>query len=143
DRPHRPDRDAGLAHVQDQPGDALVLRSRRGGPDQELAVVRDVAARAPDLLSGYDVVGSVSLRAGRQRCEVGARAGLREALTPDRVTAQDPGEVRAALLLGSLGDQRGPRVHQPNEVDGDVRGPGARIPLEVDELLGARKPPGA
>ena len=51
--------------------------------------VGDLAERAPDLLAVHHVVVAVAHGAGAQRREVGAGAGLGEALAPHLVAAQD------------------------------------------------------
>ena len=96
----------GLVHVEDQPGDALVLRRVGVGAHEQLAVVGDVGPRAPDLLAGDDVVVAVAHGARAQRGEVGAGLRLGEALAPDALAAQDPRQVERALLVAALGDQR-------------------------------------
>ena len=83
DGPHRADLDAGLVHVEDEPGDALVLRRVGVGAHEQLAVVGDVGARAPDLLPGDDVLVAAALGPRAQRGEIGAGLRLGEALAPD------------------------------------------------------------
>ena len=57
----------------------------------EDAVVGDVSEGRPHLLSVDDEVVAVVLGPRPQRREVGARARLREALTPDLLAGQDLG----------------------------------------------------
>ena len=133
--PHRTHLDAGTAHVEDHPGDALVLRSIRVGADEELAVVGDVRARAPDLLAADHVFVALAHGSSAQRGEIGARLGLREPLAPHDLTFEDPRQVEAALLLGPLGDERGTCVRVADEVDADVRRTRRRVLLEVHQLL--------
>ena len=64
DGPHRPHLDAGLVHVEDQPGDALVLRRVGIGAHEQLAVVGDVGPGAPDLLAVDDVLVARRARPG-------------------------------------------------------------------------------
>src|SRR5262249_51769006 len=99
----------------------------------------DLGDAGPDLLAVHDVVVAGADRARAQRGEVGARAGLREALAPDLVAAEDLGHVPRLLLRGALRDQRRPAVQESDEVHADVRRPGARDLLVVDELLGERE----
>ena len=82
--------------------DALVLRGIRVGAHQHLAVVGDLGVRGPDLLPGDDVVVAVAHRLAAQRREVGAGAGLGEALAPDLVAAQDRRAGGPAAPRGSL-----------------------------------------
>ena len=136
--PHRPDLDAGLVHVEDQPGDALVLRRVGVGADQQLAVVGDVRPRAPDLLAGDDVVVAVALRAraratrGRSRRRAPRSPGTR------RVAAQDPREVvrRCSSLPSAI--SVGPACIMPTKLTLMYGRLGAGVLLEVDELLGDR-----
>ena len=143
DRAHRSYFHAGLVHVEDQPGDALVLRRVGVGAHEQLAVVGHVRTRAPDLLPVHHVLVAVPLRASAQRREI--RSGLRlgEALAPHALALQDAGEVEGALLIGAFRDERGPCVHHPDEVDADVRRVRAGVLLEVHDLLGHGQSPTA
>ncbi len=141
DRPHRPDLDAGLVHVEDQPRDPFVLGCVGIGADEQLAIVGHVGACAPDLLAVDDVLVAVPHRAGAQRREVRAGLGFREALAPHVLAPQDAREVERALFVGSFRDEGRARVHHAHEVDADVRGVGPRVLLQVHELLAHRKAP--
>src|SRR6185369_14562909 len=74
-----------------------------------------------------------------QRREIGARLWFRELLAPYALALQDAGEVKRALLVGALCDEGRARVHHSHEVDADVRRVGARVLLEVHELLAHRQ----
>ena len=143
ERAHRADLDARLVHVEDEPGDALVLRRVGVGAHEQLAVVGDVRARAPDLLAGHDVLVAVARRLRAQRREIGAGLGLGEALAPHVLALEDARKVVRPLRVGSFGDERRAGVHQADEVDADVRRVGARVLLEVHELLADRQPAAA
>ena len=140
DRAHRPHVDTRLVHIEDQPRDALVLRRVGIGAYEQFAVVGDVGASTPDLLAVDDVLIAVALGARAQRSEIRPGAGFREALTPHTVAAQDAGKVERALFVGAFGDQCRARVHHADEVDTDVRRVGARVFLEVHELLADGEP---
>ena len=142
DGPHRPDLDARLVHVEDQPGDALVLRRVGVGAHEQLAVVGDVGPGAPDLLAVDDVLVAVAHGPGAQRGEVGARPRARRSPGTRRPRpGGSAGRWNAPLLVGALGDERRAGVHHADEVHADVRRVGAGVLLEVDELLGDRAGP--
>ena len=126
----------GRVHRQDQPADALVLGRVRVGADEQLAVVRDLGVRRPDLLAVDHVVVAVADGATAQRREVRAGVGLGEALAPDLLAAKDPRQVRLLLLGRRLGDERRAGVQQPDEVHPDVRRLRPLALLEEDEVLG-------
>src|SRR5690606_19637423 len=62
-----------------------------------------VSVGGPDLLAVDDVLVTLSDCAGLQRRQVGARARLGVALTPEDVTGKDRRQVLAFLLLGAVG----------------------------------------
>src|SRR5256885_823759 len=68
--------------------------------------------------------------------QIGAGAGLGEALTPDDVPRQNLRQMKRLLLRGAAGDQRWARVIQPDEgcIERRWRS-GPRILLEPDNLL--------
>ena len=140
-RAHRAHLDAGLVHVEDQPGDALVLRRVGVGAHEQLAVVGDVGAGAPDLLAVDDVLVAVAHRPGAQRREVGAGLRLGEALAPDalaRAGCAAGGSARCSSVPSAI--SVGPACIMPTKLT-LMYGASARgVLLEVDELLGDRQP---
>ena len=114
------------------------------GADEQLAPVGHVGPGAPDLLAVHDVLVALAHRPGAQRREVGA--GLRARRTPGtrRVSPRRMrGRWKRPLLVGALGDERGPACIMPDEVHADVRRVGPGVLLEVHELLGDRQAPAA
>ncbi len=117
-----------------------VLRRVGVGADEQLAVVGDVRARAPDLLPVTTY--SSPRRSARVRSEArsepacGSEKPWHHTLSP----REDARQVERALRVAALGDQRRAGVHEADEVHADVRRAGARVLLEVDELLADRQP---
>ena len=73
--------------------------------------------RAPDLLAVQHVVVAVALGPRAQRREIGAGAGLGEALAPHLVAAQDPRQVRRPSAASVPSSMRvGPGVQGADEV---------------------------
>ena len=106
----------------------------------EDAPVGDVRERRPHLLAVDDeavAVGSEP-RARAHGREVGARAGLGEALAPDLLGREDLLEVLLLLRLGAVRDDRRPRHPEPDhaEVRRRLR---ARHLLEEDRLVAVRR----
>ena len=95
--------DARRLHVDDERGDALVLRAAldgaRVGAEQEEAPLGEVRRGDPDLLAVDDVLVAVGDGRGAQVREVGAGLGLAEALAPVLVGREDAGQP-LLLLLG-------------------------------------------
>ena len=123
----------GRLHVEEEVADALVLRRVRVGAGDEDAHVGAVRAGRPDLLAVDDVVVAVADGARLEAGEVGAGAGLAEALAPGIFAADDPRQRRVLLLLRAVDDDRraGPAV-------ADAAGPRGSPPRELlaeDELL--------
>ena len=58
---------------------------------QQLLVIGDIPVAGPDLLARHQQVISHHLGPALEVGEVGARIGLRKALAPDGLAAQDPG----------------------------------------------------
>src|SRR3990172_4493666 len=83
DLPERAHLDAGLAHVEEEARDALVLGDLGVGPRQEDSPVGDRSARGPDLLAVDEKMVALVLRARPEAREVRARVGLGVELAPD------------------------------------------------------------
>ena len=94
-RPHRADLHPRLVHVEDQPGDALVLGRVRVGAHEQLAVVGDVGPRAPDLLAADDVLVAVAHRPGAQARRGPSRPGARR--SPGTTRGRPAGSAAGAL----------------------------------------------
>jgi len=132
---HGPHLDAGLVHMEDEPGDAPVLGRVGVGPHQQFAVVGHVRPGAPDLLAAHDVLVALPHGPGGQRGQVGAGAGLGEALAPDAVAAENPRQVVTPLLLGALGHEGRAGVGVAHEDDADVGRTRGGVLLLEDQLL--------
>ena len=104
----RPHLHAGCAHVDDEPGEALVLGQVGVGAADDLADVAVVGARRPHLLAGDDPLVAVALGLGLQAGEVGAGARLAEELAGHEVAAVQRGEVLGLdVVLGVVLDRGG------------------------------------
>ena len=136
--------DARLVHVEDQPGDARVLRRVGVGADEQLAVVGDVGARAPDLLPADDVLVAAALRARAQRGEIRARPAARRipGTTRSRRRGCAAGGTRAARRCPRR-SASGPACIRPTKFTPMYGRARARVLLEVDELLADRQPAAA
>ncbi len=140
DGPYRASFDTWLMHVEDQPGDSLVLFGLGVSANEQFAVIRNVRASAPYLLAGDDVLVAVEYGTGAQRGKIGPCPRFGESLTPDVVALEDSRQVKRSLLVGALGDQRGASVHHANEIRADVGRPSPHVLLEIYELLRRREP---
>ena len=83
----RPHLDAGRLHVDDEAGEAAVLRLVGIGAADDLADVAVLRAGRPHLLTGDHPLVAVALGPGLETGEVGARARLAEQLAADDVAA--------------------------------------------------------
>ena len=114
-----PDLDAGLAHVEEEAGDALVLGHLRVRAGQEDAEVGDVAAGGPDLLAvDQEAAVALVLGARAQAGQVGAGVGLGVELAPDLLGGEDLLEIALLLPVGAVDDDG--RADEPDAqaVDG-------------------------
>jgi hypothetical protein len=98
--------DAGARHVHEQEADALVLGRVGVRAHEEEHPVGLIGVRRPHLLSGDDEVVALEHGARLQAREIGAGAGLRVALAPADLAADDRRDVRALELLGAELEQR-------------------------------------
>ena len=106
ERPDRADFDPGLVQVHEEKRDTGVLGGCRIGTCEEKDAVRLTRPRRPQLLAVDHPTVTVQLGPRRQRSEVGTGTRLRETLAPSVLTAQDPRQVEALLLLGAPAEQR-------------------------------------
>ena len=90
---------AGRLHRHDEVGEAFVLGDIGVGARKEEHVLRHVGERGPDLLAVDDVVVAVLHSPGLERGEVGAGAGLGEALAPHLFAGEDLRDVLLLLLF--------------------------------------------
>src|SRR5712692_956237 len=134
--------DAGLAHVEEQARDPLVLGDLRVRPREEDPPVGDGPARRPDLLAVDEEVVALVLGARLEAREVGARVRLRVELAPDLLGGQHLPEVALLLPVGAVDDDR--RADEPDAeaVDGRRGGEARHLVLD-DGLLHRRAPPAA
>ena len=108
------------------------------GADQEFALIGHLGVGRPDLRSRDHVLVAVPDGPGAERGQVASGVGLTEALAPDLLALEDAREVALALLRGALGDDRLPRMEEPDEIDADIGGMGPCQLLVEDELLHGR-----
>ena len=87
--------DAGLAHVQQEVGDAGPLLGVRVGAGQADGVVGDHCLGGPHFLAGQHPLFAVAHRPGSQRGQIGAGIGLAEELAPDLLGGDDGRDERA------------------------------------------------
>ena len=134
-------RHAGPLALDDERGDALVLRRRVGLGEDEL-VVGDGRVRDPVLLAVEDVGVALAARGRAHRGDVGARAGLGQAEARELLAARLRDEVALLLLLARVAQER-QRVQA--DVDGDQRPERrlAALDLLADERLGDEVEAGA
>src|SRR3989441_11107520 len=121
----------------------MVLRRLGLGAAEEEAPVGDVGVAGPHLLAVHDEAIAPALAARAQRAQVRAGAGLGEALAPEVVAREQPGEEAPALRLGAVAEDG--RADQ-----GDVgaggrprRPPPAARPLRKAAPADGRAPPPA
>src|SRR6266700_3767021 len=137
DRPHR---DALALHVDQDEGDAgLLLRRRIGAAEAEdhVGVLRQ---RCPGLLAVDDIFVALALGLGLERGEVGAGAGLGEALAPPVV---DVGDARQILLLLRLVAKGVDDGTDHADAEGERRRRRVHLQLLVENVVLHRGPPGA
>ena len=76
--------------------------SFRIGTGQQQTPVRDIGVAGPNLVPLDDVVVTFAGGSSRQRCEVGAGAGLAEALAPPLGAVDHPGQEPIAQLFAAV-----------------------------------------
>jgi hypothetical protein len=136
-----------LLHVHEEVGEPLVLGGVEVRARDQHAPLRVVRQRGPHLLSGDQPVVAACARTGiahrrrLDRREVRARLGLREALAPDLLGAENGLEIALLLLVGTVGDDRRPAHGQAEHV-GHLRRLSPHDLLVEDRLLDqGRAPP--
>ena len=113
----RPHLDTRRVHVDEEIRQPLVPRSIRVAQRDEDAPVGEVCVRRPDLLAVDHIPSILELGACPHRCEVGARTRLGEALAPDLLGRQDPGQVARLLLVCPVDDDRRPGHPEADHAD--------------------------
>ena len=99
--------DAGLAHVDAEERDALVLGHVGVGARHHDGPIGRVSGSGPDLLAVDDPLVAISLGGGPQPCQVRSGAGLGEELTPELFTCGDLGQVAIEEQVGTVFEQCG------------------------------------
>src|SRR5438093_6161421 len=130
----RPHGDSRRRHRDEEAADPLVLRRIRARADQQDDPVREVRARRPHLLAVDDEVVALIDGARTEARQIGAGAGLGEALAPDLVGVEDRGEMAALLLLGAPVDESRARQVQAHVAWYDGRA-GRSVLLVPDDPL--------
>ena len=120
--------DAWRLHVDQDEGDAELLLGGGIGAAQAEDPVGVLRQRGPGLLAVDDVVVALAHGRGLEAGEVGAGAGLGEALAPPVVERRHARQEPLLLLLGAEGDD-----HRP--AHGHVEGQRLRHAVEL-QLLG-------
>ena len=113
----RPHHYAGLMHVEQEVGDALVFGLpgiRAGQQDGEIGLV---GPGGPDLLAGDDPVVPVADRPGGERRQIGTRARLTEKLAPLFFVAHDGRKEAQSLFFAAVAEQRGGGVVEPQGIE--------------------------
>src|SRR4051812_47710005 len=142
DLAQRPDGHAGLLHVHEEVGEALVLRDAPVRPRHEHAPLRVLGAARPHLLAGDHPLVAVLDRLRLQRGEVGPGVRLGEALAPDLLAGEDRPQV-TLLLVPRSPDHQGRTTEEQAEDVGRERHASAAELLEVDRRLRQRGAPAA
>ncbi len=137
DLPQRPHVDARRAHVDEERGDALVLRRVGVAAGEQQAPVAVVRARRPHLLAVDSPLLAVELGACAQSGEVGARARFGEELAPHVVAAQHRGQ-EALLLFGRTPRDDRRAGHRDTDREHTGRDVVVRLLLVEDPRLPAR-----
>ena len=134
-RPHFHTR---LVHVEQEVGDASMLRLVGIGAREQHPVVGQVRVGRPHLLPVHHPLVAVTFRSRRQPGEVGARSGFAEELAPLVV---GPGHRRQELLLlriRAVDEDRGRDHAHPDARDRTPRHRVAHHLLVEDRLLARR-----
>ena len=127
----------GRAHVDQQEADALLLLHRRVGAHQTEDHVGVLSERGPGLLAIHDEVVVLAHRAGLDRREVGAGAGLRVALAPPVLLREDPREVMRLLRRAA---ERHDHRRDHVQAERDEPRPAGRGALFVEDVGLHRRP---
>ena len=98
--------ETGIGGVDDQDGDALMLRGFFIGAAGQPDVVGVMAAGGKDLLPVDNIVIAVADRGGGERRQVGAGIGFGVSDGEMHLTGQDRGQEPLLLLVGAEGLQR-------------------------------------
>ncbi len=98
--------DALLVHVDDEVGDAAVLRDARVGAGDEDPPTAVLSARGPHLLTIDDPLLTVLHGTGLDARQVRARSGLGEQLAPHVAPRDHVGQEASFLILGAVVDDR-------------------------------------
>jgi hypothetical protein len=98
----RPDGDPGRLHVDQNVGDAVVLRRAWVGTGEAKHPIGELRVRSPNLLAVDNEKVADQLRARLERRQIGAGSRLGVALTPDVLGIEDPGQERPLLRLGAV-----------------------------------------
>ena len=124
----------GLLHVEDEVGEAAVLRQRRVGAREQDRPARELGVARPHLLAADAEPVAVALGARAHRGEIAAGVRLAEELAPDLVAGEDRREQAALLRLGAVRDERRAGVVDADAVQ-QLRRARARQLLVQDRLL--------
>src|SRR6058998_2116820 len=107
----------------------MVLRRLGLGAAEEEAPVGDIGVAGPHLLAVHDEAVAPALAARAERAQVRAGAGLGEALAPEVLAREQPGEEAPALRLGAVAEDG-----RADQVDVGAGG-GTRRTHAIERLL--------
>ena len=130
-----------LPHIEQEGGDALVLRDRGVGAGEQDPASRLVREAAPQLLPADPPALGRLHRAGGEASQVGTRAWLAEQLAPDLRVVGDRGQQPLTLGLGSVLQKSGRSEGDPDDVQGDQPGRAQLFPDHVGGRLVQPEPP--
>ena len=113
--------DTRRVHVDDEAGEALVLRHVGVGAADDLADVAVLRAGRPDLLAVDDPLVAVALGPRLQTREVAARARLAEQLAGHDVAPPQRLQVSVLRVVGAVGQDRRRHHAEPDAEEALVR----------------------
>ena len=112
----RSNRHARRVHIHGQTAYPPVFGRIGVGADKKLDEIRPVGKAGPDFLAVDHKIVSVLYGPRLHRRQVRPRIRLGQALTPDFVARQNPGQIALLLLLGPPMNQGRTRHHQPERI---------------------------
>ena len=135
----RPHLDAGRLHVDDEPGEPLVLGQVGVGAGDDLADVGVLRAGGPHLLAGDHPLVAVALGLGLQAGQVAAGAGLAEQLAADDVAAVHRLQVAVLGGVAAVGEDRRRDHAEPDREEALVGHLVLGLEAVLRALVGARQ----
>jgi hypothetical protein len=129
----RLDGDPRALHLDEEVGNAFVLRHRRIRAGQHKDPLRVLRAAGPDLLAvDHEIVAVFDCR-GLQGSQVGTGVGLAIPLAPDHLAAGDARQMHLLLFFSAI--QHDGRAKVANSIDAYDRGSGVGHFFVEDDLF--------